>query len=571
MRRVTRPVWLALLLLAIGVAVAIVWANVGGGGGAGQEASPAAAAIDTGDARLRGAGLLAEGERLRASDRPFDVVKPERPVSMDPAGPGEVVGQVVDPEGRPVVATLALYVDAVPYGGPFASMTTDASGRFRAQPHKGIGTEWTGVVALTRPRGRTAPLTPTRSGAAPLRIVARLARPARITVVDEAGKGVGIARVRVGAPIASFSMHPRPWTERAEELASWMGLATFTDRSGVAVVTQSPTPASNLTVAGPLDRDLLPATLVGWDGGDATIRMTARPRVEGTVREVDGGLVTDGKVWWRRSGTEEWKNVRVEYDGTFSIDCGEPGAIELCARMQNAFPRPPVASRVVPSGATNVALLTEAGPTLDVRLAGWIDEAMGTAKLIREPADAAGAPHLWVRVDEGRILVRGLDAGAKYTLWVPPLSRVSASPLEVEPGTRCALRTGLVASDDPVSVPLTPVHEVQAKFASPAQTQGWRDVRITVRGHGMFLEVPFEGAWQYDERSYDGEAVLRLPPGPFLIRIEACQHVSTDAQRLAGRLWIRRYAGEAVWETGADRVDVPMAPLTDGPEERRDD
>ena len=118
MRRVTRPVWLALLLLAIGVAVAIVWANVGGGGGAGQEASPAAAAIDTGDARLRGAGLLAEGERLRASDRPFDVVKPERPVSMDPAGPGEVVGQVVDPEGRPVVAELALYVDAVPYGGP---------------------------------------------------------------------------------------------------------------------------------------------------------------------------------------------------------------------------------------------------------------------------------------------------------------------------------------------------------------------------------------------------------------------------------------------------------------------
>jgi hypothetical protein len=57
----------------------------------------------------------------------------------------------------------------------------------------------------------------------------------------------------------------------------------------------------------------------------------------------------------------------------------------------------------------------------------------------------------------------------------------------------------------------------------------------------------------------------------FLLRIEACQHVSTDAQRLAGRLWIRRYAGEAVWETGADRVDVPMAPLTDGPEERGDD
>ena len=361
---------------------------------------------------LQGAGLLPEGERTRPTERPRDIVKPAPPVSMDPAEPDEVVGQVVDPEGRAVVATVSLYLDATGFFR-YAEATTDAAGRFRIRLRwiglkDGTLTDWTGVVALRRPVGRTAPLTPARAGAAPLRIVATQAREARITVVDEGGKGVGIARVRVGHSVSGPPTGlPRPWIDRADEIAAWSAQDTYTDRSGVAVVLQTPTPASVVSVAGPLDRDLLPATLVGWDGGDATIRMTAKPRVEGTVRESDGGLLTDGKVWWRRSGTEEWKEVRVEYDGTFSIDCRETGAIELCPRMYNAFPRAPVASRVVPSGATNVALLTEAGPTLDVRLDGWIEETQGMAELIREPADAADAPRITVKIDDGRVLVRG--------------------------------------------------------------------------------------------------------------------------------------------------------------------
>ncbi len=569
MRRLIHPVWL--LGIGLGVTAAVFRGILGGGGGEDRSSVPGAASIDTGDVSLQGAGLLTEGERSRPRERPLDVVKPAPAVSSDPARLGEAVGQVVDADGRPVVAMVSLYLDGAGYG-PYSSATTDAAGRFRIRPRSHGPAEWTGVVALVRPLGFTAPLTPTRAGADPLRIVATRAREARIRVVDETGTGVGIARVRAGAAVEWTSMRfSRPWIDRAEELASWLGRDTYTDRAGIALVMQPPTPTSVVTVTGPLDRDLLPARLVGWDGGDATVRMTAKPRVEGTVRESDGSLLTEGKVWWRRSGTDEWKEVRVEYDGTFSIDCGVPGAIELCPLMYNAFPRPPVPSRVVPSGATNVALLTEAGPTLDVRLGGWMEEAMGTAVLIREPADETDAPRIAVKIDDGRVLVRGLDPAAKYTLWVPPLSRTTATPMEVEPGTRSVLRSGLAASAEPLVVPLTPVHEVHVRFASAAQTHPWSEVRITVRGQGALLELPFYGSRQFDESSYEGEAVLPLPAGSYRVRLEAIQYVSTDAELAANRILVRAYAGEVDLETGTERVDVVMKPTSDGPVERAED
>jgi len=557
--------WLA---LALGLAAAIVWGSLGVPG-SDRGPGPDASSVDTGNVSLAGAGLLAESERTRTKERPRDVVKADPPVSMDPAGPGEVVGQVVDPEGRAVVAIVSLYLDGAGYGPHFFA-TTDAAGRFRIRL-RSVGSEgWTGVVALVRPRGWTAPLTPTRAGAAPLRIVATRARETRITVVDEAGVGVGIARVRVGHSIYQPSAGPsRPWIDRVEEIAARSAQDTYTDRSGVAVVMQLPTPASVVTVASPLDRDLLPTTLVGWDGGDATVRLTAKPRVEGTVREIEGGLLTDGKVWWRRSGTKEWKEVRIEYDGTFSIDCGEPGAIELCPRMFNAFPRVPVATRVVPSGATNVALLTAAGPTLDVRLDGWVEEAMGTAELIREPADAEDAPRISVKVDDGRVRVRGLDATATYTLWVPPASRVSASPMPTEPDSLCVLRPGLKASGEPVTVALAPAHGVEVRFAVEGQRQPWQRTRITARGHGTLLDLTFGQEWRYDE--YEGKAWIRLPAGPFRIRVESAVLASTDADLQADRILVLPHAGEADWVTGAERVEVRMVPSADGPRPYRGD
>ena len=570
MRRVKRPFWL--LGIGLGVTAAMVWGLLGGGGGEDRSSEPGATSIDTGDVGLQGAGLLPEGERSRPRERSRDVVKPEPPVSMDPAAPDEIVGQVVDPEGRAVVATVSLYLDATGFYR-YAEATTDAAGRFRIRLRwvglkDGTLKDWTGVVALRRPVGRTAALTPARAGAAPLRIVATQAREARITVVDDGGKGVGIARVRVGRSVAGPpTAPPRPWIERADEIASWSGQDAYTDRSGVAVVMQTPTSASVLSVAGPLDRDLLPATLVGWDGGDATVRMTAKPRVEGTVREVDGGLLTDGKVWWRRSGTEAWNEVRVEYDGTFSIDCGETGAIELCPRMYNAFPRAPIASRVVPSGATNVALLTEAGPTLDVRLDGWLEETQGAAVVIREPADTEDAPRIAVKIDDGRILVRGLESGAKYTLWVPRTDRVSGSPMPTEPDTLCALRTGLRPSGETVTVPLTTALEVDLRFAAEGQQQPWQRTRVFARGHGTLLELPFQPSWRYGEN--EGEGFVRLPDGPFRIRVEAELFVSTEADLAANRFLVRRHEGEADWETGTERVDVVMKPTSDGPVERK--
>ncbi len=566
MRRVNRPLWLVVLALAIGIAVA-TWAGLtGGDGGVRREATPDAASLDTGEVGLRGAGLLAERGRARPEDAPQEVVAPAPAVSMDPPGPDEVSGLVVDPQGRPVVAHLVLFVDGEPPDGE-ASATTDASGRFRVRPGGSRGARrpdsspWTGALALWRPHGFTAPLTPARAGQDAVRIVARPAPAARVSVIDEEGKPVARAVVRVGVAIDRVTVAPqRPWLERGDEIAAWLAFERTTDRAGVALARQTPTPASLLRVTAPLDRDLAPATYAGWEGGDATIRLTTKPRVEGTVRESGGGLLSDGKVWWRRSGTEAWQVVRVQYDGTFSIDCGEPGAIELCPRMQNAFTRPPVASRVVPSGTTNVALLTEAGPTLDVLLEGWIDEARGTAELIREPADQADALRVFVKIDDGRVLVRGLDGGARYTLWVPPLTRTSTSPMPVEPETLCALRTGLVASEAPVHVPLTPTQAVGVRLASDFPMGSWRDLRLSARGQGAWLDLQ-EQAW----RMYEDAWWIHLPPGPFRIRVEASQYVSTAADIVEGRILMRPYAGEADGEPGTERVDVPMLPTTDAP------
>ena len=121
-----------------------------------------------------------------------------------------------------------------------------------------------------------------------------------------------------------------------------------------------------------------------------------------------------------------------------------------------------------------------------------------------------------------------------------------------------------------MTVALGPAHRVCVRFAADGQRKPRLDIRVLALGHGARLDLSNHLSWTFDVDE-EGEPWIRLPAGPFRIRVEADLLVSTQADFAANRFLVLPPRGGSGLGDGAERVDIRMVPTADGPVERRND
>lgn len=568
MRRVTRPVWLLLLASAIGVAAAVLSSTRPSGEGDASAPFSDADADRSMPSRDHLLDRPARGGRARAT-----VTAPTHPASLAPGGvrspkpAEEIVGHVVDAEGKGIVARVALVRDGWSAHAAFFA-TTSADGSFRIRPRQPDGPEpIRGVIALCGPSGLTAPLTSVDGEGDPVRIVALRAVAGKVTVVDERGQPVTGVCVWAGLPPDAAQWEASgPWIERTDEIATILAARTgaTTDGTGTALLLESPTPTTKMFVDTRYGGDLIPMT-ASRDAGSVTVRRRGLLNVSGTVREAGGDSVGAGTVWWRLEGNTRWAQVPIDADGTFGFRCEDEGVVELCARTWWSAPGDPVATTLVPVGSVGVSLWTEAAATLELSFPDWPAEMLGRGVLLREPCTRTDSPPLPVYAHEGLLRVSGLDPSARYTLWIEGLQRLTLKNPEIEPEDIGVLQSGLSPRAGRVEVPLIRTREIGVLLGSDVKESDvtgrhWMRTSITATVGDILLPlVPFRGKWC--SLPPGGEEV-RMPVATERIQIDSMLNVTTEAEREEGRLFGIRHTGEAAVSPTSHVVTVDMVPVS---------
>ena len=394
-----------------------------------------------------------------------------------------------------------------------------------------------------------------------------------------------------GATVTSFDPSDQSWEAPAvtDPGAYLRGRVEpsggVTDASGIVRLGSVDASALTLRVelAATLTTEWLPYLDPAWTPRDTVVRMAPSLSIEGRVEDAHGVAVTEGQVEARIVGAEPW-NVRVEYDGTFEIRHIPPGSVSLRFFDEDA---PATASSPVTAteaGAKDVVVRAHFGAELVVRVANWPREAGGTASLTPEPRSGAPASPAQAEISlDGVARFRGLVAGAKYALWIPPSIAALRRPAQALPEDRgdrppgdpaptsdeaarvawCAYVPEVKPGAETLLVTLRPGRTLTAKLALPTLTPG----RRTREGD----DGPFwDGVARIRERGVELDGFVEptgavriegVPEGSWLLSVRMESAVaSNDVEEWMAIAW---WAGEGVLtgEGGPPTIGLRSIPV----------
>ncbi len=411
-----------------------------------------------------------------------------------------IEGLVVDARGRAVAGALlrAFLLDHQPGAGNAMGGTYCDVARSRADGSFRLGRLGEGRVAIwTKAPRAGAPPEPTLADPGE-RVTIRLPRgvDATVTVVDPAGAPVEGAIVRV-RPVGDDAK--ATWSSEARDLTGPGGVLRLADLAPGQTFTLSITPP-------PERRDMTPFE-EKWTAADTTVRLFPRGAIEGEVRDAAGRPLPDATVHALGQDGRE-RTCDSDRHGRFRLDGLGGGAATVWAE----FDAPTMATRVgarqlAASGAKDLLLTVDTGPSLRLRVVGWNRGGSGDVRLnprlVSQPyRDEASI------ASDGTAVVYGVDATRTYDVMVGPVGN----------GFLKYLR-GVRAGEDEIAVELEKGGTIAGRVVSAIP---WEGGRVTFEnpalGHGPDTEPDgtFEiegvppGRWRFVANFWtpDGKALV---------------------------------------------------------------
>jgi hypothetical protein len=314
-----------------------------------------------------------------------------------------------------------------------------------------------------------------------------------ITVVDEAGRPIVGARVRVAR---TRSTGPSSSETSYDD-------APPTDSNGRTHVEGRGTPERlALTIRPPPGRQgLVTASREDWDVGDTTITLARGHVVAGRVEDASGP-VAGARVVWRSDTDEDTEEITADAAGRFRIAGVPTGDIRLRAERLARDASPWANAEdvgewtTVAAGSTDVVLRLPAKAREARLVAPGVPK--GTRGTLRAEGDEELVP---LEFGEEGVAVLKVRPGS-YAVWVPPFDATQ----------RCAWHENVeIGTGGDVEIGFSPSATIRFRVKVPGETV----VHLTdVLGP---LEIAFPA-----ERRDDGTYEVRgLPKGRWTIKVKA--------------------------------------------------